>query len=270
MNTSPPEPRSTDPGPSDSQKPDLRQPGSRKRFVVVPHVRILMGAALAVWLASIIGAWVWAGRRAAPELEQVRATNAKVEARADGQQALVRQLRQRIATLGRSDQISREANRELQETLAQRDEEIAGLRADVAFYERLVGATGQRRGLSVHDVDLAQEADGTWRYTVTLTQNLNRGAISKGALTLQVEGMQAGKLATLAWGDLLQDAKAAPQPFAFRYFQQLEGSLLLPAGFTPRRLTVRLQADGVGGVERAFGWDEARQDKGGTQDVRRG
>src|SRR3546814_19579440 len=54
-------------------------------------------------------------------------------------------------------QISRDANRDLQGTLAERDEEIAGLRADVAFYERFVGATGQRRGLTVHQPPLPTE-----------------------------------------------------------------------------------------------------------------
>src|SRR6266508_2751754 len=36
------------------------------------------------------------------------------------------QLRQRVATLTRSDQISRDANRDLQGAIADRDEEIAG------------------------------------------------------------------------------------------------------------------------------------------------
>src|SRR3546814_5446704 len=67
---------------------------------------------------------------------------------------LVETLEQQVATLKRSDQISRDANRDLQGTLAERDEEIAGLRADVAFYERFVGATGQRRGLTVHQLHL--------------------------------------------------------------------------------------------------------------------
>ena len=59
------------------------------------------------------------------------------------------QLEQEVTTLARSDQISREANLKLQGALAERDEEIAGLRADLAFYERFVGATAQRRGLTV-------------------------------------------------------------------------------------------------------------------------
>ena len=63
-----------------------------------------------------------------------------------------------MATLARSDQISRDANRDLQGTLAERDEEIAGLRADVAFYERFVGSTAQRRGLNVHELHMQRQA----------------------------------------------------------------------------------------------------------------
>ena len=92
----------------------------------------------------------------------------------------IEQLHQRVTTLTRSDQISRDANRDLQGTLADRDEEIAGLRADVAFYERLVGATAQRRGLSVHALRMQPQNGTAWHFTATLTQNLNRGAVSDG------------------------------------------------------------------------------------------
>ncbi|MFC3130389.1 DUF6776 family protein [Coralloluteibacterium stylophorae] len=247
-------------------------PDSHRRFRVVqvrPHVRLLAIVAAVVWLASIVGAWSWATRRAAPELSQARVEGERAGEEAEARQAVIEELRQRVATLRRSDEISRSANLELQETLARRDEEIAALRADVAFYERLVGGTGRREGLSVHAVTVVPDADGSWRYAATLTQNLNRGAVTRGGLRLQVEGTRDGKLATLAWSDLLQDPQAAPQPFAFRYFQQLEGSFLLPEGFTPRRVVVRLQADGAGSVERAFPWEEATQTEGDQDDVRR-
>ena len=116
---------------------------------------------------------------------------------------------------------------ELQASLAEREEEVSGLRADVAFYERLVGATGQRRGLSVHEAVFAPEEGGTWRYTVTLTQNLNRGAISKGEARISVEGVSSGRLRSLPWETLVQKPGAPGQPFSFRYFQQLEGSVML-------------------------------------------
>jgi hypothetical protein len=167
------------------------------------------------------------------------------------------QLHQRVATLTRSDQISRDANRDLQGALADRDEEIAGLRADVAFYERLVGATAQRRGLTVHALKV-QALDGpAWHFTGTLTQNLNRGTISEGVLTLTVEGTRDGKLQKLAWNDLRQQASAPGVVYSFKYFQQVEGDVFLPAGLTPVKVSVRLQPRSGAAIEQSFTWAEA-------------
>jgi hypothetical protein len=165
----------------------------------------------------------------------------------------LRDLRQQVATLKRSDQISRNANTELQSTLADREEQISGLRADVDFYERLVGSTGQRQGLRVHDARFQPEAAGTWHYTVTLTQNLNRGAISKGQMRFVVDGVRGGKLVTIPWADLLRQPNAPGKPFSFRYFQQLEDSVMLPPGFTPQRVRVSLSGSGAP-VEQSFPW----------------
>ena len=125
------------------------------------------------------------------------------------------------------------------------------------FYERLVGSTGQRQGLRVHEARFAPESGGTWHYTVTLTQNLNRGAISKGSLRFAVEGVRGGKLSTLKWDDLLQKPGAPPKPFSFRYFQQIEDSVMLPADFTPQRVHVSLLANGSS-VEQTFPWQAGK------------
>ena len=228
----------------------------KPRFVIVPHrphVRVLLVAGLVLWVLSLAGVYSWATMRAAPGLDKAQASLVVNTRRAAQAEALVKQLRQNVATLRRSDQISRSANTELQAALAEREEEVSGLRADVAFYERLVGATGQRRGLTVHEAFFTPEEGGTWRYTVTLTQNLNRGAISKGEARVSVEGVSEGRLSSLRWEDLLQKPGAPGQPFSFRYFQQLEGSVVLPEGFTPQRVRVQLRSAGST-VDQAFPW----------------
>jgi len=218
-------------------------PEPLQRLPGAGHPRAALAALVAVaLLLGLWGAWRAFAPSPANAGEQLRQQARRIEA-----------LEQRNATLARSDQITRQANADLQATLAERDEEIAALRADVAFYERLVGATGQRRGLSVHEAVFAPEAAGTWRYTLTLTQNLNRGAISKGEARVSVEGVSGGRLQTLRWEDLLQKPGAPGQPFSFRYFQQLEGSIMLPEGFTPQRVRVQLRADGST-VDQAFPW----------------
>jgi len=215
------------------------------------HLRgwLLLGAA--AWLLSLAATWWLASHLAAPPPPPPAGAPPPV---ATEDPAELRRLRQQVTTLKRSDQISRNANVGLQQTLAQREEEVSALRADVDFYERLVGSTGQRQGLRVHEAKFEQEAGGTWHYTVTLTQNLNRGAISKGGMRFAVEGVRAGKLATVKWDELLQEKNAPAKPFSFRYFQQIEDSVMLPPGFTPQRVKVSLS----GGVEQDFPWHVGR------------
>ena len=212
--------------------------------------RIALAAVFALSLA--FGAWgLW--RVVAPTSTDVRAQLADSEAASKQLQADYEELQQRVATLGRSDQISREANADVQSMLAEKDEEIAGLRADVAFYERFVGNSGPRRGLAVHSAEFAPEAGGSWRYEVVVTQSINRGGLTKGEMEFAVEGVRDGKLATLNWDELHQKPDAPAQDYSFRYFQRLGGSVILPAGFTPQRVEVTLRGSGAS-VEQAFDW----------------
>lgn len=213
------------------------------------HERFILRGILVTLLLVAIGAavwWLWTPDTGS-SIPDPAAERAKRE--------LMDELEQRVTTLNRSDQISREANRDLQSSLAEREEEIAALRADVAFYERLVGATGQRRGLTVHELKLKPQAGTAWHFSGILTQNLNRGAVSVGQMTLSLEGTRDGQVQRLSWDALRQQDQAPGVPYSFKYFQQIEGELFVPPGVTPVRLTVRLIPRGRSGpVEQSFNW----------------
>jgi hypothetical protein len=225
----------------------MRTHDSRRPQRGAGHPRLALG--LLVAAALVLGSW-GAWRSFAPQppnaREQVREQAARIDA-----------LEQQVATLTRSDQISRQANVDLQGTLAERDEEIASLRSDIAFYERFVGATGQRRGLSVHELKLAPQRDPqVWHFVATLTQNLNRGAVNRGRLTLLVEASDGTRMQRLDWGALRQQAGAPGVEYSFKYFQQVEGDIVLPAGVRPVRVTARLQPATGAPVEQGFPWSE--------------
>ena len=225
--------------------------------------RLRIAAAALFVLALGFGGWgLW--RVFAPGSSDVRTQLAVSERQGRAQARAIEQFQQQVATLTRSDQISRDANRDLQGSLAERDEEIAGLRADVAFYERLVGATAQRRGLAVHALKMQPQGEAAWHFTGTLTQNLNRGAVSAGRLTLLVEGTRDGRLQKLTWDDLRQTPDAPGLGYSFKYFEQVEGDVFLPAGLTPVRVTVRLVPQSGPAVEQSFTWAEATSDNGAT------
>lgn len=232
--------------------PHFQVVASQSRMPARGWVAVIAGA----WLLSLAAMWWLAGLRAAPGQGDTRAQLRAAERTLAQQRRQLDDINQRMVTLSRSDQISRSANGELQSSLAERDEEIASLRADVAFYERLVGSTSQRKGLNVHSIEFAPTDAGSWNYRAVLTQNLNRGAISQGQLRFSVEGVRAGKLATLGWDDLHQKPGAPGQDYSFRYFQELEGNVMLPKDFTPQRVRVSLRG-GAGGVEQTFDWKPA-------------
>lgn len=216
-----------------------------------------------LWLLSLAGAAA-AGLWGAERFAAVDAAGASVEelqTRVTELEDRLANLRQRNVMLKRSDDVSRSANQELQQDLAERDERIAALEADVAFYLRLAGASAQRQGLSIHSLSVRAEADGAHHFALTLTQNIKRTQLSRGNVRLAIEGVSAGQLKELDWDALLQTEDADPLPFEFRYFQQLEGTVMLPADFTPHRVRVLLDGES-GRSERSLAWSETQTEAG--------
>jgi hypothetical protein len=229
------------------------------RFSIVadrPYLKQVIMAAAASWvlMALALGWTVFKlvgsdahelESRLSDSRDRVRKANDELDA-----------LKQELANTQRAEFISRSANNQIQAALAEKDEQIAGLKADLDFYERLVGSSGRRHGLIVHNAEFAPASDGAWQYTVTLTQNINRGGITSGQMHFAIEGVSAGKLKTISWNELLSDPKAPGSKFSFRYFQQLEGRVMLPAGFSPQRVRVSLKGP-FGVIEKNLNWDVA-------------
>lgn len=239
------------------------------RFSIVaekPVIKRVLIAAAVIWLL-MAAALAWS-------LYKLTDTNAfKLESRLSDSRARERKaasdldaLKQELANTRRAEFISRSANNQIQTALAEKDEQIAGLKADLDFYERLVGSSGRRHGLIVHDAEFAPASDGAWQYTITLTQNINRGGTTTGQMRFDVEGVSAGKLKTVGWNELLQDPRAPGRKFAFRYFQQLEGAVMLPAGFSPQRVKVSLKGS-FGAVEKSFSWESPAPAMAGSKNT---
>lgn len=145
---------------------------------------------------------------------------------------------------------------DLQNTLTERDEQIAALRADLDFYERFVSPDVQRRGLSVHTAHVQPQAENVWGFELTLTQGREQAGSSRGALTLAVEGTRGGKLERLDWAALRQKPDAPGIDYQLRYLQRVTGEFALPAGFVPTRLIVQLKPASGKAVEAAFNWKD--------------
>lgn len=220
-----------------------------------------------LWLLSLFAAFELTRRHAVPNYQALQGqTSAAVRELAETREQNQR-LSQRVAVLRRAEQVARTANSALQATLAERDAEIAGMRSDLAFYQRLTGGEGRRQGLAVHSVALKPlSADSAFAFQLTLTQNLNTARLLNGTARLRVDGVLNNRLTSLGWGDLRQDPRAPPLNYGFRYFQQIGGDFILPAGFVPNRIRVRLIPESGAEIVEEIAWQEALA-RGESNDV---
>jgi hypothetical protein len=233
------------------------------QLVVRPHdprrARLVAALLVALWLASVAAAWLFSAHLAAPETAPLRERVARLELQLGQTRTELDESARKLAVYERSDQVSRSANSSLETTLREREEEIAALRADLAFYQRLVGGgRGPREGLNAHSLELRPIGrSGGYAFTLTLTQNLKKAALIEGTAELAVEGVADRQLQTLSWRELEQRADATPLTFAFKYFQQVQGNIMLPDGFTPNRIKVVVKSSGGEQAEQSFPWDQA-------------
>jgi hypothetical protein len=216
------------------------------------RARVLTAIALA-WLASL-AICAWLARDYALVIVDNNDSLAMRQARAE-----IETLEHRIAVLERSEQVGKNAGIDLQQTLRERQEEIAGLRADLGFYSRLTGGNGKREGLTVHSLHLAPVAGSrAYNFTVTLTQNLKKGQIATGRVRVSVVGVRRDTLENLRWQDLGQQNEPTGLEFAFKYFQRISGTVMLPEGFTANRIKVEAETTGSESrVQQDFAWSEA-------------
>ncbi|GMU44126.1 MAG: hypothetical protein IT479_13095 [Xanthomonadales bacterium] len=208
-----------------------------------------------LWALSLAGTWLWMRQTLAPQFGEVARELAQARRALVVAETERARLQRLVAQHERGEQVARGANGELQRTLAARQEEIASLRSDLGFYQRLMEGGAQRPGLSVHSLVLrATDDPRAFQYALTLSQNLKRNRQASGTVEMLVGGSRGAENANLRL-DELGGGEAALE-FSFKYFQQLNGLIMLPEGFKPASVRLRVQPEDGGNVEREFMWKD--------------
>ncbi len=167
-------------------------------------------------------------------------------------------LRTRVQGLEQQQRTASTALAALRTSMGARDAELQALKRDQALYARLSGIEGAHSGLGVHNLTLSPvRGTEAWNFVVTLVNTAENADVARGTLSLAVEGVRTGRLVTLKWQALAGRRPADGLPFAFKFFQQVTGSLVLPAGFVPNRVVVTLVPRGGAAVSRSLPWGPA-------------
>ncbi len=194
--------------------------------------------------------------RAGTDCKDALTDNRELTALLQDQRNQIAELREQRALLERSRQIEGQAHTQMGGTISTLQDEVAELKAELAFYRGIVSPRDASRGLRVGSFTLTPAGvDHGFRYKLVLTQVMKNDTVASGEATFDVEGLRGGKLETLRLTDLALDRQGVFQ-FKFKYFQNFEGDIVLPADFVPSRVVVKVSPQGKkhSAFEETFGW----------------
>ncbi len=165
-------------------------------------------------------------------------------------------LREEKAVLERAQQIERKAYNELDTTLKTLQTEILDLKEELAFYLGIVSPRDASRGLRLENMKIDKLGDGGhYRYKVVLTQVLKNDKLARGKVILRFEGLKNGQSVTLSLGQIDKQHKGDLN-YKFKYYQNLNGEVIIPADFIPKRVHAKVYPVGRNDdvIEKTFAW----------------
>ena len=159
------------------------------------------------------------------------------------------------AKSARDLQIKRKAYDDVAQTLATSSKEIASLKENVRFYESIIEGDEKKQGLQIKTVSLHEDGTaGQYRYKVIVVNSNFGKNKSKGKLAIELEGMQDGELKTIK---ITGDKTGASSSLLFKYFQRVDGLLIIPDEFNPQRIhvTASLTSGKAAKKEKWYNWN---------------
>ena len=165
-------------------------------------------------------------------------------------QARIIRLETMTAGHTREDQVVARTIGDLQAQVARQTEELA-------FYRAVVAEGAPPIGVRVGTVRAAADkAAGHFLVHVSLVRAGNTDGMTNGSVSLAVDGQgPEGKPATLD-SQALAAGGATEVSYEFRYYQDVEQTVTLPAGFRPEHLTVTVSSNrkDIAPLTQAFPW----------------
>ena len=236
---------------------------TRHRMVVRPHRPMRNGIVytlLAVLaLATIGGAFEFGRLRAGFDAAEADRESERSKDELATLERQNRELRERVALLERSSEIDREAREQVQGNLSSMQDEVLELREELAFYRGIVSPEDAQAGLRIQSFQVSPgPADGLFHYRLVLIQAIKHDRRASGRVDVTIHGVRDGQPVSLPLQELVTGGKDEFN-YSFKYFQNFDGDLRLPSGFTPARVDIAVLPGGraTDAIRRALEWTEA-------------
>jgi len=162
---------------------------------------------------------------------------------------------QKIADLEIGGAIDERANEEVQQTIESLQDQIAQQNEEIRFYKGVMLPNVANKGLRIERLDVTPNSTGRIKYSLLLTQVVDKHDYVQGDVEILLKGQEGAAEKSLQLSQLDRE-KEDEVRFRFRYFQNINGEMVIPEGFEPREFMIVAQFAGRNGqrLEKSFEW----------------
>ncbi|MEH6591093.1 MAG: DUF6776 family protein [Halioglobus sp.] len=133
------------------------------------------------------------------------------------------------------NEVDRAALEMVRKELAGQETKILDLEEQLRFYQSLMAPQDIARGLVLRPVEIvATDTAGRFAFRLVAQQEARKHALLKGSLAVKIIGSAEGEEISFVLSALSEDVEKESILLRFRYFQAIEGELILPPGFAPQ------------------------------------
>ncbi|WP_438958279.1 DUF6776 family protein [Porticoccus sp.] len=167
------------------------------------------------------------------------------------------QLQQQLANAELGAQVDATSLESVRKLVTSLQQKLAANEEELALYQNLLQENDKEAGLQIGRLVLKSGGkNGAVAYRLIVQQKAANLKQIKVNVVIRVEGLSDGQPLAVGFDTLDAEVDTLPLQTTFKYFQVLEGSIRMPAGFQPLTVLVSVWKDGAENtrVERSFDW----------------
>jgi len=219
--------------------PNVVKGSRQEKMVVVPHRpgrrSILIIALSLIVIASSLGGFAYAYYQTLFTQRGVLVDQLELVQKIEKLASENSDLNQQIAILDRSSAMDQKVTEEVQETITRLREQVASLEKDITYYRSVVSEEADDTGLTIASWDITPINDfDRYQYKLAMRQQDADGdTFLSGYVNINLVGKKNGKIMTLPLKDISKEQTKLDIKLRFKFFQIIEGELVLPPDFAP-------------------------------------
>lgn len=232
----------------------------QERMVVVPYrpwqaVTVRLGI-IAIMLVIASCFYFFGYNKGITENNDARVERDDLRREVESSNSEIEELRQEVVNNEQTRDVNQKAIQEVQKSILALRETNAQLEEDILFYKQVMSPEKNESGLVIGQLHLVAGEFGEVRYRIEFKQMGNNETALTGYANVTVLGMLEGRKELIPLHSLSTSEEGVDIKLQFKYFQNLEGELTLPADFKPKEIQVMAVTKGKKSktIEKIFPW----------------